>query len=139
MNVNRYSEYGAYEEMPYDVWTFQDGLPPPRITKQDGSPAFPGSLPKNLATGTESVASPKQRVTGVTAAVNAMMRIMQQHGVIRDVMSTEGDAAKLREQAFRALTGRGSYRGPLPIRNKYLLAERVVPGRVHPITGEVAR
>lgn len=139
MNPNRYSGYGEYENKPYDIWTFQDGLPPPRITSQDGSPAFPGALPESMTTGTASVASPKQRVTGVTAAVNAMMRIFQDHGVVHDAMSMEGTAGQLREQAFRILTGRGNYRTSLPVRNKYLLAEMVIPGRVHPITGEIAR
>jgi len=49
----------------------------------------------------------------------------------------ESEKAIIRGKATEALL-RGSYRTALPTPGRWLLAEKVVPGRTHPVTGEVS-
>lgn len=107
--------------MKYHVWTFQDGKPPVLPKGPGGRPAFPGNHPGS--TGTPSRASAKEEFGDVLAAVDRIMEIMTGNGV-----TDEAEKIIIRGKATEALSGLGAYRTALPVRGRWVLAERIKEG-----------
>jgi len=78
-------------------------------------------------------ASEPEEFNGLSDAVNQIMALMKGNG-----LSDEVEEAIVRGRATEALRDRGSYRTALPAQGRWVLAERIIPGRAHPVTGEVS-
>jgi len=111
--------------MKYRFWIYRDVAPPYALAGNPNAPKPSDPLPVGLA-------HPGREVEGITPAVDQIMEVFEQHGV-----DDESEKAIIRGKATEALL-RGSYRTALPTPGRWLLAEKVVPGRTHPVTGEVS-
>lgn len=76
-------------------------------------------------------ASEPEEFGSLSDAVNRVMSLMKSNG-----LSDEAEEAIVRGRTTEALRDRGAYRTALPAQGRWVLAEQIIPGRKHPLTGE---
>lgn len=93
---------------------------------------FPGALPKSEVPRGRS--SEPEEFGSLPDAVDRIMGLMKSNG-----LNDEAEEAIVRGRATEALRDRGAYRTALPAQGRWVLAEQIIPGHRHPLTGEVNR